>query len=373
MVSWSSLTPLRRMTFSSLKVVTIATWYSCLRNESMVKPCSKSCMSFLGSSPTFRMRAKNSHSSPPYQMPTFLPLKSWGPLMPVLLKATSGKLDRWSNWAIETTGSRMPWPPGPGPGTTRRPSTAPALVQRMPASEAALLSIRQLHAHPVGAAQMATDLPGQVEEVVLLAGGLGARPRQGDVAAVVDLAGTGAHHQHPVREEHRLGDRVRDEQHASVGLHPDALQFHVHPVAGDLVQRPERLVHQQQRGVERQRPGDRDPLLHAAGELPHRVLLEPLQADQLQHLPHAPPALGGIEAHHLQGELDVAGDRPPLVQHRGLEDHAEVPVLPGLAGAAALDLDAALRRLDEVGDDAQQGGLAAPRGADDRQELAGAH
>ena len=47
----------------------------------------------------------------------------------------------------------------------------------------------------------------------------------------------------------------------------------VHPLAGHLVERPERLVHEQDRRLEGERPGDRDALLHAARELV-RVVLE---------------------------------------------------------------------------------------------------
>ena len=58
----------------------------------------------------------------------------------------------------------------------------------------------------------------------------------------------------------------------------------VHPLAGHLVERPERLVHQQDRRLERERPGDRDALLHPARELARVVLQEVAQLDELEHL-----------------------------------------------------------------------------------------
>ena len=75
------------------------------------------------------------------------------------------------------------------------------------------------------------------------------------------------HHHDPVGEVDRLGDRVGDEDGAGAGLRADPQQLVLQPLAGHLVERAERLVHQQQRRVYGQRPGDRDPLLHAAGQL----------------------------------------------------------------------------------------------------------
>ena len=51
---------------------------------------------------------------------------------------------------------------------------------------------------------------------------------------------------HPRREEHRLVDRVRDEGDRERAPAPELRDLAVQPVAGDLVERAERLVHQQQ-------------------------------------------------------------------------------------------------------------------------------
>ena len=50
-------------------------------------------------------------------------------------------------------------------------------------------------------------------------------------------------------------------------LAPDPLELVVQQVAGHGVERAERLVHEQHVGVLRERPGQRDPLAHAAGQL----------------------------------------------------------------------------------------------------------
>ena len=96
--------------------------------------------------------------------------------------------------------------------------------------------------------------------------------------------GIGRHHQHPLAEERRLVDRVGDEQDGRAGLLPDAAQLLVQPVARDLVERAERLVHQQEPRPAEQRARDRDALAHAAGELVREAVLPAFEADQLQQL-----------------------------------------------------------------------------------------
>ena len=73
-----------------------------------------------------------------------------------------------------------------------------------------------------------------------------------------------------------------DEHHGFAGLVPQPQQLLVEMVAHDLVERAERLVHQQQRRIERQRAGDRGALLHAAGQLPGKFALEARKIDQLE-------------------------------------------------------------------------------------------
>ena len=62
---------------------------------------------------------------------------------------------------------------------------------------------------------------------------------------------------------------------------PELQQLGIEVVADDLVERAERLVHQQQVGIEGQRAGDRGALLHAARQLPGKFLLEAGEVDQL--------------------------------------------------------------------------------------------
>ena len=66
------------------------------------------------------------------------------------------------------------------------------------------------------------------------------------------------------------------------GLAPDPGQLVVQHVAGDGVERGERLVHQQQLAVLGERPGQRDPLPHAAGQLVHPLAVRARRAGRVR-------------------------------------------------------------------------------------------
>ena len=76
------------------------------------------------------------------------------------------------------------------------------------------------------------------------------------------------------------------------GARPQLQQLLVEVVAHDLVERAERLVHQQQVGVEGERPGDRGALLHAARQLPGIFLLEAREVDEVERALDARLLLG---------------------------------------------------------------------------------
>src|SRR5207249_9594427 len=82
-------------------------------------------------------------------------------------------------------------------------------------------------------------------------------------------------------------DPVRHEQRGLGVLLPEIQQQLVHLVAGDRVERAERLVHQQQFGVVDQRPADRDALAHSARQLMRLLVHEPVETDALQQLSRA--------------------------------------------------------------------------------------
>ena len=178
-------------------------------------------------------------------------------------------------------------PPLLGPNTVR-----PITSQPRPARPSSPDHARQPgspHARALGTAEpleeQLAELVPQLVEVrrVRIISGVRGRGRSMSTVAMI-RPGPRAHHRDRVGEEHRLGDRVGDEQRGGGPLGPDALQLEVEPLAGHLVERAERLVEQQDLRLDHQRPGDRDPLAHAAGQLGRPGLLEALEADQLDQV-----------------------------------------------------------------------------------------
>ena len=161
-----------------------------------------------------------------------------------------------------------------------------------------------------------------------------------------------------------------DEHDGGAGLRRDTGEFRLQVLAGHLVQRTERLVHQQQARLLGERAGDGDPLLHAAGELigiPVHEVGEP-------HKLGEPRDTGGtgIPTHlvQLERQLDVARDGAPGQQAGLLERDAVVLIDAGLTGGLAEDAELARRCVVEIGDEAQQGRLAASARSDEGDELA---
>ena len=97
-----------------------------------------------------------------------------------------------------------------------------------------------------------------------------------------DPAGPGREQHDPLGEPAGLAHVVGDEQHGDPDLLPDPQQLVVQQVAGDRVQRRERLVHEQHVAVLRERPGQRHALAHAAGQLVRPLAARAVQADQLE-------------------------------------------------------------------------------------------
>ena len=139
-------------------------------------------------------------------------------------------------------------------------------------------------------------------------------------------AGMGRQHQHALAEIDRLHDAVRDEQDGGAGAPPDRQQLVVQPVARDLVERAERLVHQQDAGLAQQRAGDRDALALAARQL---VADSGRPARRGRPAPAASSAVvvAGrvtLAAPDLQRQLDILAHRAPRQQGRILEHEADL-------------------------------------------------
>ena len=114
------------------------------------------------------------------------------------------------------------------------------------------------------------------------------------------------------------------------------------------------------------------PLLHPPGQLVREPALEPGQPDQLQQFVRPVPVRIFVlalflAAGDLDREQDVRQHRAPGQQGGSLEHERDVPAGP-LDGLAR-HLDPAVRRRQQSRDQPEQGGLATPGPADQRDEL----
>lgn len=97
-------------------------------------------------------------------------------------------------------------------------------------------------------------------------------------------------------------------------------------------------------------------------------VLEAGQAIGFQQLVCSPPRLGGVSAANLETELRVLQHRAPLEQMILLQQ--DTHPLVGAANAHTIEQDLSFRRLQQTGNDAQQGGFPAAARPHDAAELA---
>ena len=148
----------------------------------------------------------------------------------------------------------------------------------------------------------------------------------------------------------------------------DELGAGLHPQLGVEVR--QRLVHQERRGLAHDGAGEGHALALPAAQLAGLATEEPGEADEAGRLVDEGLTLGAGHAPGAERELDVPPDGHVWVQGVGLEDHGQVPVLGRDVGDDPVaDPDGARRRLLETRDDAQDGRLAAPGGAEEHEQL----
>ena len=179
-------------------------------------------------------------------------------------------------------------------------------------------------------------------------------------------------HDDAVGDEHRLGDRVGDEQHGRRQRFAQPGQEVAHVGAGDLVEGGERLVHQQQRRAERHRPHEGDALLHAARQLVRVGVGEVAEADLGEQLDGVRAAVATATRRLTSSSSRALA---ATVRHGSRAgDWGTNPMRladAGVVGAGAVDGDPAAGRFVEPADDAQQRRLAAAAGPEHRDDLAG--
>jgi hypothetical protein len=164
-----------------------------------------------------------------------------------------------------------------------------------------------------------------------------------------------------------VGHKDRGEPKLVVQLAAGAAQL----IARHRIERAERLVHQQEIALSRQRARNADALLLAAGKLRRQsIRIMRGQADPFERGSHIDRRRTGNAA----GNQDILGHVHMREQADILEDIADRPPQPDrilIDDAAAFDQDPPLVRRVEAVDHPQQGRLAGSRCADQRHEAAG--
>src|SRR5215469_1104617 len=195
----------------------------------------------------------------------------------------------------------------------------------------------------------------------------GPRPRQVHGYDLLHPPGPRREHRHVIAKEHRLFDLMGDEDHGSARGGSDAQELVLHRLPGQRIKRRERLVHQQDRGRDRERAREVDALAHSAGELVRIVALKAGQADELDHRLRPRAGLRLADALQLEAEAHIAQHIAPRIERVLLEHEAAVGA--GRGDDVTADENAAACRLGEPLQHPQQGGLAAARRADDDEEF----
>ena len=181
------------------------------------------------------------------------------------------------------------------------------------------------------------------------------------------------HHGDPVAHRERLFLVVGDVHEGDPDLGLDALQLDLERAPEFQVERTQRLVEEQHVRPVDQRPGERDALLLAAGQLVRAALLVAAEVDQFERLADPPGGLVLGDALALEPEGDVVADVQVGEQRVVLEDHVDRALVRRVVGdVATAQQDGAAGRQLETADHPERRGLAAAGRAEQREELPGA-
>ena len=176
----------------------------------------------------------------------------------------------------------------------------------------------------------------------------------------------------------RLVDVVGDEDDRLAQLGLQAQELVLEPLAVDRVDGAERLVHQHQRRVGRERAGDADALALAAGELGRVAVAEVAgEADQLEQLLDARGGPLLVPAEQLRARWRCCRRSSCAGTGRSAGSRSRSRAAAGraawIADALAADEDVAVGDLDHAVDHPHGGGLAAARRPDEDADLARGH
>jgi hypothetical protein len=184
----------------------------------------------------------------------------------------------------------------------------------------------------------------------------------------MDARGTPFEDDYAMAKQNRLFDRVRDKNHRSWPLVPDAQQFELQNFAGLSVYSGEWFIHQENVGFDSERAGKTATLLHATRHLVGKCIFEAPKPDKLNELRHLPFDLHLRRPGHAKTISDVFEYRLPWEKPEVLKDHGDASDRLGNALLPDPDLASIVRQ--QTVDTAKQRGLATARWADDCDYLA---
>lgn len=151
-------------------------------------------------------------------------------------------------------------------------------------------------------------------------------PRQVDLHLVRNPTRAAGEHQDAIAQAHSLARVMGHEQDRQATLLPQPLELFVQQVPRDRVEGGERLIHEQDIRLLRQRARQCDTLLHAARKLMRAPPFEAVEVNPVEQLVCNAAALRAPYPSELERQLDVARRGKPRQQRRLLEYQRHVPV-----------------------------------------------
>src|SRR6266481_1569305 len=186
----------------------------------------------------------------------------------------------------------------------------------------------------------------------------------------VNVSGVAAEDDDAVGENDGFFNIVGDDENGAGGdfvFEPELEQLAAERFAGEHVERGEGLVHEQDFGLDDESARDANALLHAAGKLFGVGGFKTVESDSVNDAKRALVALDGRHAASLERGFDVFDDGEPGEERETLENDGDVGRFA--AHRLAVPEDAAGGRRSKTRQHAQQGRLAAARGAEERDDL----
>ena len=155
------------------------------------------------------------------------------------------------------------------------------------------------------------------------------------------------------------------DRHAS--LDPEVEKVGAQGFRGEHVERRKRLVHQENIGVDDERPRKADPLAHAAGKFLREGELETVESDEVDRFQRAPARFVLGDLFCPESELDIGEHGQPRKQRKTLKHHGDAIDRTGYLLAKIAHLAAGGE--NEPGDDPQERGFAAARPAEQADDF----